>query len=124
MEIPEQIHRDSLSSPTKKTLGSQKVSPARIYGYLTSLSAGLRAWVKGHGQSELVTEAKHHGSRENLEPVHSTDASNVPRSCIASHLDIVEVSFDGDQDPMSPRSMPRIRKWIVVIVVCTGTLCV
>ncbi|KAE8138709.1 major facilitator superfamily domain-containing protein [Aspergillus pseudotamarii] len=35
-----------------------------------------------------------------------------------------EVSFDGDQDPMCPRSMPLVRKWVIVLIVCTGTLCV
>ncbi|QMW38836.1 hypothetical protein G4B11_002072 [Aspergillus flavus] len=35
-----------------------------------------------------------------------------------------EVSFDGDQDPMCPRSMSSVRKWVIVLIVCTGTLCV
>ncbi|KOC10229.1 bicyclomycin resistance protein [Aspergillus flavus AF70] len=35
-----------------------------------------------------------------------------------------EVSFDGDQDPMCPRSMSPVRKWVIVLIVCTGTLCV
>ncbi|RJE26774.1 resistance protein [Aspergillus sclerotialis] len=35
-----------------------------------------------------------------------------------------DVSFDGDKDPMNPRSMPSVRKWAIVIIVCMGTLCV
>ncbi|KAB8255474.1 major facilitator superfamily domain-containing protein [Aspergillus pseudonomiae] len=35
-----------------------------------------------------------------------------------------EVSFDSDQDPMCPRSMSSARKWVIVLIVCTGTLCV
>ncbi|OGM44515.1 putative bicyclomycin resistance protein [Aspergillus bombycis] len=35
-----------------------------------------------------------------------------------------EVSFDSDQDPMCPRSMSSVRKWVIVLIVCTGTLCV
>ena len=32
------------------------------------------------------------------------------------------VTFDGNDDPMSPKSMPLMRKWLIVNIVCTGTL--
>lgn len=35
-----------------------------------------------------------------------------------------EVSFTGDDDPRSPRSMSNLRKWIIVIIVSTTSLCV
>ncbi|KAI1121194.1 major facilitator superfamily domain-containing protein [Nemania abortiva] len=35
-----------------------------------------------------------------------------------------EVSFDGDDDPMCPRSMSLARKWLLVIIVGLGSLCV
>ncbi|KAI2641974.1 major facilitator superfamily domain-containing protein [Xylaria nigripes] len=35
-----------------------------------------------------------------------------------------EVSFSGDDDPMSPRSMNLARKWVLVCVVCVGSFCV
>ncbi|KAI8944078.1 major facilitator superfamily domain-containing protein [Xylaria longipes] len=38
--------------------------------------------------------------------------------------DPFEVSFDGDDDPMCPRSMNIARKWILVCVVGLGSLCV
>jgi hypothetical protein len=38
--------------------------------------------------------------------------------------DIHDVSFDGDGDPMSPKTLPLVRKWVIVIIVCTGTMCV
>lgn len=38
--------------------------------------------------------------------------------------DRFKVTFDDDQDPMCPRSMPLVQKWIIVILICTGTLCV
>lgn len=52
-----------------------------------------------------------------------------PEACVGQ-LDMIssdgtyEVAFDGDQDPMSPRSMSAVRKWMIVIIVCTSTLCV
>lgn len=41
-----------------------------------------------------------------------------------SDHDPYEVSFDGDQDPMCPRRMPLAQKWLIVVIICTGTLCV
>lgn len=47
-----------------------------------------------------------------------------PETLIRACHDLFEVSFNGDQDPMCPRSMSLVRKWIIVIIVCMGSLCV
>ncbi|KAE8394472.1 major facilitator superfamily domain-containing protein [Aspergillus alliaceus] len=36
--------------------------------------------------------------------------------------DQYDVSFDGDQDPMCPRNLPLTRKWILTLIVCSGSL--
>jgi hypothetical protein len=35
-----------------------------------------------------------------------------------------EVTWDGDDDPMNPRSMPFARKWIIIIILSASSLCV
>jgi hypothetical protein len=35
-----------------------------------------------------------------------------------------EVGWDGDVDPLNPRSLGRARKWIVVLIVSATSLCV
>jgi hypothetical protein len=35
-----------------------------------------------------------------------------------------EVAWDGDDDPMNPRSMPFARKWIIIIILSASSLCV
>ena len=35
-----------------------------------------------------------------------------------------EVQWDGDNDPMNPRSRSKPRKWLVVLLVSTSSLCV
>lgn len=35
-----------------------------------------------------------------------------------------EVQWDGDNDPMNPRSMGKPRKWLIVLVLSTSSLCV
>lgn len=38
--------------------------------------------------------------------------------------DAYRVDWDGENDPMSPRSMSTARKWMLILVVCTATVCV
>lgn len=35
-----------------------------------------------------------------------------------------EVKFSGDDDPRSPKSLPTLRKWIIVLIVSSTSLCV
>ncbi len=35
-----------------------------------------------------------------------------------------EVRWDGDNDPMNPRSMSKPRKWLIVVIVSSCSLCV
>jgi hypothetical protein len=35
-----------------------------------------------------------------------------------------EVAWDGDDDPMNPRSMPYARKWIIIMILSASSLCV
>lgn len=35
-----------------------------------------------------------------------------------------EVDWDGDDDPMNPRSMNKLRKWLIVLTVSSSSLCV
>lgn len=34
------------------------------------------------------------------------------------------VRFDGDTDPMNPRSMAKWRRWVIVLIVASSSLCV
>jgi hypothetical protein len=43
----------------------------------------------------------------------------------ATEKDPFEVGWDGgDDDPLCPRSFSKIRKWVIVTVVCSASLCV
>ena len=35
-----------------------------------------------------------------------------------------EVHWDGDNDPMNPRSMSKPRKWVIVLIISASSLCV
>lgn len=35
-----------------------------------------------------------------------------------------EVSFDGDADPYNPKNRPYLRKWLIVVIVSSSSLCV
>lgn len=38
--------------------------------------------------------------------------------------DEFEVTFDGEQDPFNPKNRPTLRKWLIVIIVASSSLCV
>jgi len=42
----------------------------------------------------------------------------------ATSRDPFEVKWDGENDPMNPRSWKTSRKWIVVIIVSASSICV
>lgn len=35
-----------------------------------------------------------------------------------------EVAFDGDEDPMNPRSFTMARKWLITLIVASSSFCV
>lgn len=35
-----------------------------------------------------------------------------------------EVTWDGDDDPMNPKSMPYARKWVIITILSASSLCV
>ncbi|KAI1652498.1 MFS general substrate transporter [Daldinia decipiens] len=63
-----------------------------------------------------------HGCAD-LEEGDATDDTLTPAQ---RHIekDPFEVSWDGDDDPLCPRSMTTVRKWLAVITVGMGSLCV
>ncbi|RGP66300.1 hypothetical protein FSPOR_6678 [Fusarium sporotrichioides] len=57
----------------------------------------------------------------------SQDLSDQPTEIAANqHVSdkSIQVGWDGDKDPMCPRSMSRMRKWLIVSIACVGSLCV
>lgn len=67
----------------------------------------------GHGCADLEES-------DDIDDVDDEFAPEVPRA----EKDPFEVAWDGDDDPLCPRSMSLIRKWMVVITVGLGSLCV
>ncbi|RDW85507.1 MFS general substrate transporter-40 [Coleophoma crateriformis] len=55
----------------------------------------------------------------------SEDAADVEADAARVEKDPFDVRWDGgDNDPMNPRSMHHLRKWVVVIIVSLSSLCV
>ncbi|KAF0635519.1 hypothetical protein FPSE5266_06971 [Fusarium pseudograminearum] len=57
----------------------------------------------------------------------SQDLSDQPTEIVhqnVSSKELIEVGWDGDNDPMCPRSMSKMRKWVIVSIACVGALCV
>ena len=55
-------------------------------------------------------------------PENDTEQSKSPSD--SEKTDIIEVKFDGKDDPMNPKNMSKLRKWLIVITLAWGSMCV
>lgn len=74
------------------------------------------------GQHPSKSDSCHNVQSSNCPSV--SDPADISRTHSTIDHDVYDVSFDGDDDPMSPKGLPLARKWAIVIIVCTGTMCV
>ncbi|KAH8587667.1 major facilitator superfamily domain-containing protein [Bisporella sp. PMI_857] len=65
-----------------------------------------------------ILESHHHT------PEHRDDNFELRSGTALPEYQTYVVTFEGDHDPMCPRNMAITEKWAIVIIVCTGTLCV
>ncbi|KAI1343822.1 MFS general substrate transporter [Xylariaceae sp. FL0016] len=92
------------------TDGSPQYEPIESRGHRRSSYQSSLCSQNGHGCADLEDGI---GTDETAAP----DQPN-------SEKDPFEVSWDGDDDPMCPRSMSIFRKWLIVVIVGMGSLCV
>ena len=53
------------------------------------------------------------------------ECPNIPSGDTAADVDQqFVVTWDGDSDPMNPRSMTKLRRWIIIVIVSSCSLCV
>lgn len=70
------------------------------------------------------------GFLDSSSPLQSEPDTDAEKAEAGTHgevnLEIVtyEVSWNGDGDPACPKNMSLVRKWIIITIVCTGSLCV
>lgn len=76
-----------------------------------SLSLGHMRSNNGHGCADLVD------SNDEVEALGGVGGRETEK-------DPFDVAWDGDDDPLCPRSMSLVHKWVIVIIVGMGSLCV
>ncbi|KAH9886328.1 major facilitator superfamily domain-containing protein [Xylariomycetidae sp. FL2044] len=102
-EVPVRTDSPSMRPATgQDTRQPRPASPATLLGRVRSLNRPVCADL----EEELRGDNALPGTQSNIEQ------------------DPFEVQWDGDDDPLSPRSMPLARKWLIVIIVGMGSLCV
>ncbi|TKA61537.1 hypothetical protein B0A49_08178 [Cryomyces minteri] len=79
--------------------------------------------------ASLDDEKQQQGKRPSneFEPIRTNEEEgyNVPDSDQAVDPEReFEVKWDGDNDPMNPRSKSKLHKWIIVLIVSSSSLCV
>ncbi|KAI1388399.1 putative bicyclomycin resistance protein [Hypoxylon trugodes] len=101
---------EKLEVESRPGTGRERSLAARSLSQIRSSSITRIRSNNGHGVADL-------------EDGDATDDTLTPAQP-QTEKDPFEVAWDGDDDLMNPRSMNIIRKWLVVITVCMGSLCV
>ena len=99
---------DQAGSSVGDTAGVEKISSTLSHKRTTSVHHSLhqsRSYSDGHGFTAF-------GKDEELPPKEADQETNY------------EVQWDGDHDPLNPRSFGKGRKWLIVIIVSAGSTCV
>ncbi|RYP70139.1 hypothetical protein DL771_005651 [Monosporascus sp. 5C6A] len=105
----EPIQHGARGDAQEPTRTSSRVSARRPS--LSTISSVTRVRSQnGHGCADLEESGE-------LEDVPSQDRPELEK-------DSFEVSWDGDDDPMCPRSLPLFRKWAMVVIIGMGSFCV
>jgi hypothetical protein len=91
------------------THGTMFFSPIQSHGQARSKPQTLRS-ARSHGGEDGYSCHQDEGSAEA-----GTQSEDEKR---------FEVKWDGDDDPMNPRSRSKFRKWIVVFIMAGSALCV
>ncbi|RYO83606.1 hypothetical protein DL762_006055 [Monosporascus cannonballus] len=105
----EPIHRRSRDDAQEPTRTSSRVSARRPSLSTLPPVARVRSQ-NGHGCADLEES----GGPEDMPPQDRPELEK----------DSFEVSWDGDDDPMCPRSLPLFQKWTMVVIVGMGSFCV
>lgn len=81
------------------------------------------AAVPGHSDA-TVTRMRSNNGHGCAELDDSADEAEAVGRVHGPVKDPFEVSWDGDNDPFCPRSMSKLHKWTIVLIVGLGSLCV
>ncbi|KAI0596970.1 major facilitator superfamily transporter [Biscogniauxia sp. FL1348] len=115
--------QDAEKAANQDGIESMSTSAADVDGSYESIKAPehRRASTQSTGL-ERVRSQNGHGCAD-LDAGSETDGTNSP-SPPGTVKDAFEVGWDGDDDPRCPRSIPLVRKWLMVIIIGMGSLCV
>lgn len=75
------------------------------------------------GIDEKVVRTSRDGNNNGQDRL-SKDEESASTAMDDSNEKEFEVTWDGDDDPMNPKSMPYARKWSIVIILSLSSLCV
>lgn len=92
-----------------------RLTPTTSHASRRSDLSRVRSHVDGHGFYHSG-----HSSGDEGRP----DSKEVDQNDFANEKSYKEVTWDSPEDPMNPKNFPTWRKWMIVIVLAFGSLCV
>ena len=112
-------HEGSTLAPTDR---SESESLPRMKEFVP-INTSSKANSRPGSQGQIGPSSLHSVSRTRSQNGYGCDDDDDDVEQVASH-DPFEVRWDGESDPMNPRSWNKARKWAVVIIVSASSICV
>lgn len=123
MPMPEEHER--LPSTLNSSMGLDQEKPRTPLSASNHVPAATSLGRQGV-KSQQNANPQHEASTAGIEDSSSTDeepARIAPLDAKMNEKGFV-VDWDGETDPMNPRNMPRMRKWMIVAIMVSGAVCV
>lgn len=92
----------------------------------TVRSGGHRVTRRGSGRPASLQQSRSYGDGHGF-TCFSHDEADAGRTATAgrhAEAEVFEVQWDGENDGANPRSMSRLRKWMIVLIVSSSSACV
>lgn len=115
--IPQEIQQGSGTVPAEGDGRSGK-----LYQPIQSRSVEQGGASPRHGLGSRSSSIRSYGDGHGFSCVGDDEKAGHEDGQVSNNA--FKVQWDGDNDPMNPRSMGKARKWVIVLVVSTSSLCV
>lgn len=92
----------------------------------TVRNGGHRVTSRGSGRPASLQQSRSYGDGHGFTCFSNdeADAGRTPAAEWGAEAEVFEVQWNGENDTANPRSMSRLRKWMIVLIVSSSSACV
>jgi len=123
-DMKEKVHEDS---PSPTGTAETELADSKEFAPIANHSKSRPTSMQNPSSLRSISKSRSqngYGCDDGTEEDNAEGGNGDTEAGPVTEKDPFEVRWDGEHDPMNPRSMSYVRKWIVVIIVSLSSLCV